>query len=424
MLQSSLLPSAAIWNPAAFPTAALLFSPPKKVPVYQQQNHHDHDDDQQEHWQNTTAAITDDCAKLRLQIDLLQRDKERDSDLIASLRQELGGYTGRLAATTNEHKEQRHQWIREKTELESKNCQMAALHTQLQAKLIKKDQEYEKLKSVLDRVVKDSHKGIKTTIIISKPIQKNLSQKTLPQTGAQWLRDAEIMAAKNLIDMVEHENAELRKAVEQLATTLTQQLNKQQVITPAISSPSSLPSTAVSLSPSLPHSSSSSSSSSVSVSSSSPQDLVHPYTYTEDFLPPASPETWALLSGYGWIVPLQTAPNTDVSVDINATSIVPTSSGSNGTSINPTTTTSSAPDCLPSHNTIAGDENSPINNHRTNPHASNNPNASYGVKDKGIEKLYEGKDSNKNKGLGCGNGTIENIDNDAKRMLREEMMML
>ncbi len=101
-------------------------------------------------WQQpATIAIAgagaDHTAKLLIQLDIVTREKDRDAELLACLRQEIGGVTGRLAATVAEHREQRNQWLREKVEMESRNCQLQALHTQLQARNIKKEKDYEKL---------------------------------------------------------------------------------------------------------------------------------------------------------------------------------------------------------------------------------------------------------------------------------------
>ena len=200
----SLIPSVAIWKPESFPSA-LLFSPPKPHPPHLKSSEIDHGNDggndggydenghrngtkSAEHMHNadarnnhgnsdhnqgdhvlpawlqpsttTTATATAtamamdvdtdaDLAsyafKLKTQLDILLRDKHRDTELVASLRQEVGGLTGRLAATIAEHREQRNQWLREKVEMESRNCQLLALHTQLNARNIKKEKDYEKL---------------------------------------------------------------------------------------------------------------------------------------------------------------------------------------------------------------------------------------------------------------------------------------
>lgn len=164
---SSLIPSVAIWKPELFPTA-LMFSPPKPHRPMSVVGDHDNeskdtsahsthstnnnngpiamDDSDLLSWQQST---TDHSSKLKVQLDMMIRDKDRDAELITALRQELGGVTGRLAATVSEHREQRNQWLHEKVELESRNCQLLALHTQLQARNIKKEKDYEKLQVTL-----------------------------------------------------------------------------------------------------------------------------------------------------------------------------------------------------------------------------------------------------------------------------------
>jgi len=167
------------------------------------------------------SSLADDYTRLKLQADVLQREKDRAEDVAASLRQELGGATGRLAAAANEHRDQRNQWLREKVELESRNCQVLALHTQLQAKLTKAEKDFERLQTLLEKTVRDANKGGKSVVTVSKPLQRNLSQaahKAPPQ-----LRDAELAGARAEVEALGYDNAQLRSAVEQLAAAVQRQ---------------------------------------------------------------------------------------------------------------------------------------------------------------------------------------------------------
>ena len=113
----------------------------------------------------------------------------------------MGGITGRLAAVAVEHRENRNHWLAEKSELESRTFQMLALQTQYQGTMRKKEKDYEKLQGQLDKLVRDSQRGNKAVITVSKPLQKNSSQ----QKSAGTLLDAELTAAKSIIALLQVE---------------------------------------------------------------------------------------------------------------------------------------------------------------------------------------------------------------------------
>ena len=98
-----------------------------------------------------------------------------------------------------EHRETRNHWLSEKSELESRTFQMLALQTQIQGTMRKKEKDYEKLQGQLDKVVRDSMRGNKAAIIVSKPLQKNSSQTKITGT----LIDAELTAAKSIISLLQ-----------------------------------------------------------------------------------------------------------------------------------------------------------------------------------------------------------------------------
>ena len=111
---------------------------------------------------------------------------------------EIAGISGRLAVAVLEHRDTRNHWLSEKSELESRNFQMLALQTQVQGTMRKKEKDYEKLQGQLDKVVRDSMRGNKSTIIVSKPLQKNSSQVKTNGT----LLDAELIAAKSIMSLL------------------------------------------------------------------------------------------------------------------------------------------------------------------------------------------------------------------------------
>ena len=98
-----------------------------------------------------------------------------------------------------EHRDTRNHWLNEKSELESRSFQMLALQTQIQGTMRKKEKDYEKLQSQLDKVVRDSLRGNKSVNTVSKPLQKNSSQ--IKATGT--LLDAELIAAKSIISLLQ-----------------------------------------------------------------------------------------------------------------------------------------------------------------------------------------------------------------------------
>lgn len=104
-----------------------------------------------------------------------------------------------MAAAAVEQRDTRNHWLTEKNELENKLYQMLSLQTQIQGKIIKKEKDYEKLQLQLDKVIKDSQRGNKSMITISKPLKKNSSQVKAPGT----LVDAEMTAAKSIITLLE-----------------------------------------------------------------------------------------------------------------------------------------------------------------------------------------------------------------------------
>lgn len=100
----------------------------------------------------------------------------------------------------NEHRELKCQWLSEKSDLETRCFQTQALHTQLQGTLRKKEKDYDKLQQQLLKINKDSQRGSKSTIVISKPLSRNLEQSN-KESGS--LHNAEIQSCKSTIKSLE-----------------------------------------------------------------------------------------------------------------------------------------------------------------------------------------------------------------------------
>ena len=104
----------------------------------------------------------------------------------------------RCGSLVVEQRELRSHWLQEKNEIESKMYQLQALQTQVQATMKKKEKEFEKLQGLLQKQIKDSMRGQKMGVVMSKPIPKNSSQvKSAP--GAYLLRDAELAAVNGIV---------------------------------------------------------------------------------------------------------------------------------------------------------------------------------------------------------------------------------
>ena len=65
--------------------------------------------------------------------------------------------------------------------------------------------------------MKDSIRGQKSTVVISKPLQKQLTQ-----TKAPSLKDAELEAATAINSQLERENVSLRQAVGDLTAKISE----------------------------------------------------------------------------------------------------------------------------------------------------------------------------------------------------------
>lgn len=159
--------------------------------------------------------LVDDCSKLRAQLDMYGRDKETLSSQILILKQDLNTAGERYALMQSEHRDLRNQWLNEKRELEGRCFQIQALQTQLQGTLRKKEKDFDKLQQQLGKVVKESSRQQKSSIVLSKPLLRTSSQVRHTTT----LRDAECQAYQESIQALELENRNLREAVNDLTSS-------------------------------------------------------------------------------------------------------------------------------------------------------------------------------------------------------------
>jgi hypothetical protein len=113
--------------------------------------------------------------------------------------QEVTAATNKVSAILVEQRELRNHWAQEKNELEGRMFQLTALQTQVEGTMKKKEKEFEKLQTLLQKQVKDSMRGQKVGVVISKPIQKNSSQTKQVSAGAAVLKDAELKALTGTI---------------------------------------------------------------------------------------------------------------------------------------------------------------------------------------------------------------------------------
>jgi uncharacterized protein YukE len=130
------------------------------------------------------------------------------------LLQEISSQTSKVSAMLVEQRELRNHWAQEKNELESRMFQLTALQTQVEGTMKKKEKEFEKLQTLLQKQVKDSQQGQKVGVTVSKPIPKNSSQTKVISAGAALLRDAEFKALAHTMGELTSENLSLRTALD------------------------------------------------------------------------------------------------------------------------------------------------------------------------------------------------------------------
>ena len=116
------------------------------------------------------------------------------------LTQDISGLKGKLEAIKEDKQATERLWLAEKNDLNSRLHQANALVTQYQGTARKKDKDYDRLQNQLAKMVKDSQRGQKSVIVLTKPLPKK-HQESL--TNITTLKDAELSEARQLKDALE-----------------------------------------------------------------------------------------------------------------------------------------------------------------------------------------------------------------------------
>lgn len=138
------------------------------------------------------------------------KNKTKSGNLFS---QEISGVQGKMSAMQEDQRQLRCHWLAEKNELETRCFQAQGLVTQYMGTLRKKDKDYEKLQGQLAKMVKDSSRGQKSVIVITKPLPKNFQEKLKP---AVTLKDVELADARAVGVALETENNNLRNMLNTL----------------------------------------------------------------------------------------------------------------------------------------------------------------------------------------------------------------
>ena len=179
---------------------------------------------------SSTSLKAEDSERQAEEMQTLRQQVALDANTCASLRHDIQLLNSRISRTNSEHREVRNHWLNEKADVEGRLFQLQALVTQVQAKSIKKEKDYDRLQLQLSKVVKDAARGNKAIITISQPLKKNLSQVTAMDSkgssksnngNGSLLKDAEIIANKNTITNLEKENASLRNAMQSMQENIS-----------------------------------------------------------------------------------------------------------------------------------------------------------------------------------------------------------
>lgn len=117
--------------------------------------------------------------------------------------QEIISVQNKTAATAEEQRKLRNHWLAEKNDLEKRCFQLQGLNTQYEGTMRKKDKEYDKLQLQLAKLVKDSQRGQKPAITLTKPLPKNLTDQSKIAPAPPTLKDMELADAKATISNLE-----------------------------------------------------------------------------------------------------------------------------------------------------------------------------------------------------------------------------
>lgn len=164
----------------------------------------------------------------------MKADRDRQATATEDLLRDNHNMGNKISALLAEHREVKNHWLAEKSDLQSRLCQVQALNTQISGTMKKKEKDFDKLQTQMAKLVKDANKTVKATMVLTAPLKKSLSQDQSNPTIAALLKDAELNALKSIIKSLESENSllksaavQLKESVSQLTMSLTNEATKQ-----------------------------------------------------------------------------------------------------------------------------------------------------------------------------------------------------
>jgi hypothetical protein len=173
-----------------------------------------------DHWRREALAHSQESSRMYAANMTLEKEKDLLSSSIECMKRDLIASNARYSSQINEQRELRNHWMAEKADLQSRFCQVQSLNTQIQGSLKKKEKEFEKLQNQLTKIVKDSCKSVKSTMIVSLPLKKPTSQENITGITGALLRDAEVSALKRSVQQFQHENSVIQRHLESIKLSL------------------------------------------------------------------------------------------------------------------------------------------------------------------------------------------------------------
>jgi hypothetical protein len=139
-------------------------------------------------------TMSEENAELRRQLQSLERSHEVQTAQLEVSRQDYNNINSRLMVFQAEMLQRKTQWSAEKSELESKVFQALSLQQSTLGTMRKKEKDFDTIQSQLMKHVRDSQKGQKSVITVTKALPRTWNS-TKPEGGGS-LRDAEMTAVQ------------------------------------------------------------------------------------------------------------------------------------------------------------------------------------------------------------------------------------
>jgi hypothetical protein len=140
-------------------------------------------------------------------------------DQIDRYKQDYLSISNKLSATTEEQRELKRLWLAEKTDLLNRCQHIQNLNTQLQAKLIKQEKDFQKLQNQLAQMMKQNEKKSKTAIVLSSSLAATLSSNS-GNSSVKKLIDCQVHALSSSNTFLAKENDSLRAKIESIQKLL------------------------------------------------------------------------------------------------------------------------------------------------------------------------------------------------------------